>query len=484
MATIETLHHKFITKLNILENAGNYLQEVVRNYENTLTTSEITNKPKSKSMNYAKYMEYVLIDNNRNGEIVDKIIIEIARIKTIYNAGASPLLSMYYDDTFKSSDILVSDNSQEYDDIDIETPEKILDKPPEKGPNIYNEYNTFVMSENILDKMDHTMYKIRDIVKVYQKDKSFRDFITSPENKVESLDDIAYKLMMISSSEKTKSYSDFFTVFQKYLDEYDQNKLVLTIKKDITNICTCGGLMTILPDTSELRCDDCGIMVTLEGTVFEDSQFYTQQGQCTKHKKYDAKRHCKKWLDQIQAKENKSFPQELIEALNVRARAYYTRNGKLRSMARMKCSQIREWLKEEGETDYNPHAPLLRKMITSENGKAVIPPQLKYDEEQRILVLFSQAMDVYDQIMEEKLTLVTNNRRPNKPYYPYVLFKILHIVLKKNVRLDGLIECIHLQSDGTLKNHDTIWRKICEEMTDEKDFVYKPTDRTILLDVF
>jgi hypothetical protein len=84
--------------------------------------------------------------------------------------------------------------------------------------------------------------------------------------------------------------------------------------------------------------------------------------------------------------------------------------------------------------------------------------QLKYDEEQRILVLFSQAMDVYDQIMEEKLTLVTNNRRPNKPYYPYVLFKILHIVLKKNVRLDGLIECIHLQSDGTLKNHDTIWR--------------------------
>jgi len=510
MATIETLHHKFITKLNILENAGNYLQEVVRNYENTLTTSEITNKPKSKTMNYAKYMEYVLCDNNRNGEIVDKIIIEIARIKTIYNAGASPLLSMYYDDTFKISDnIHVSDNSQEYDDIDetlepletLETHEthetleplepleplekiQVSEKPLEKAPNIYNEYNTFVMSENVLDKMDHTMYKIRDIVKVYQKDKSFRDFIASPENKVESLDDIAYKLMMLSSFEKTKSYSDFFTVFQKYLDEYDQNKLVLTIKKDITNICSCGGLMTILPDTSELRCDDCGIMVTLEGTVFEDSQFYTQQGQCTKHKKYDAKRHCKKWLDQIQAKENKSFPQELIDALNVRARAYYTRNGKLRSMARMKCSQIREWLKEEGETDYNPHAPLLRKMITSENGKAVIPPQLKYDEEQRILVLFSQAMDVYDQIMEEKLTLVTNNRRPNKPYYPYVLFKILHIVLKKNIRLDGLIECIHLQSDGTLKNHDTIWRKICDEMTDEKDFVYKPTDRTILLDVF
>lgn len=506
MATIETLHHKFITKLNILENAGYYLQDVVKNYENTFADTEIINKPKNKTMTYTKYMEYVLNENVKNGDIIDKYIIEIARIKTIYNAGASPLLSIYYDDTFKTSSFLENDetskdfnekqnqqinekqnqkpNEKQNQKINEKQNQKSNEKPKETNEtNLYTSYNTFVMSENILDKMDHIMNKINDIVKVFHKTKAFRDFISSP-TQVDSLDDLAYKLMMLSDVENTKSYTDFFTVFQRYLDEYDQNKLVLTIKKDITNICSCGGLMTILPDTSELRCEECGMMITLEGTVFEDSQFYTQQGQCTKHKKYDAKRHCKKWLDQIQAKENKSFPQELIDALNARARMYYMRNGKLRSMSRMKCSQIREWLKDEGETDYNPHAPLLRKMITSENGNAVIPPQLKYDEEQRILVLFSQAMDVYDQIMEEKLTLVTNNRRPNKPYYPYVLFKILHIVLKNNVRLNGLIECIHLQSDGTLKNHDTIWRKICDEMTDEKDFVYKPTDRTILLDVF
>ncbi len=418
---------------------GNYIQELVILWDNPKSPSKIKNY---------KYMDTLVRSNIR--EDIDKILIEIARVKAIYNTGASPLLSLYYD-------------------------------TDEAAINV--EYNTFVMSENVLDRMDHCMHNMNNMIKVFQKDKDFRTFIT--RNVPTKRDDLEIKLLLMSSmSSCARSFAEFFQTCQKYNDEYDQNKIVLAIKREQVNDCTCGGKMTILQDTSELRCEVCGMIITLEGTVFEDSQFYTQQGQCTKHKKYDAKRHCKKWLDQIQAKENKSFPTGLIESLGQRARAYYTRNNILRSMTRMKCAQIREWLKEEGETDFNPHAPLLRKIITSENGEAVIPPQLKYDEEQRILVLFSRAMDVYDQIMEEKLTNVSNNRRPNKPYYPYVLFKILNIVIKKGARLDGLIECIHLQSDGTLKNHDNIWKKICENMSDEKEFTYKPTDRTILVDVF
>jgi len=456
MATIETLHHKFITKLSILENIGNYIQEVVIIYIDSNLSNETLIKPKLKTMSYTKYMDLLVGGHVLNRDDIDKILVEIALIKSIYNTGASPLLSLYYAD----------------DDLTT---------------SVHIEYNTFIMSENILDRMDHIIIEIRHMVKTLQKDKEFRSFlIRAPElKKSNELEDLSLRLMAMSENvDVVKSYKDFFTVFQKQTDEYDQYKITLVVKRDMNNDCSCGGKMTILPDTSELRCDDCGIVITLEGTVFEDSQFYTQQGQCTKHKKYDAKRHCKKWLDQIQAKENKAFPMELTNSLSARARVYYTRNGRLRTMSRMKCSQIRDWLKEEGETDNNPHAPLLRKIITSENGKAVIPPQLKYEEEQRILVLFSRAMDVYDLLMEEKLTNITNNRRPNKPYYPYVLFKILHMVIKKGNRLDGLIECIHLQSDGTLKNHDTIWKKICEHMSDERDFVYKPTDRTILLDVF
>lgn len=457
MATIETLHHKFITKLSILENIGNYIQEVIVDYVDLNDRDAIFDKPKTKTMPYSKYMDSIVGYAAITQDDIDKILIEIALIKAIYNTGASPLLSLYYDDDEDSTS------------------------------GVYVEYNTFIMSENILDRMDHAMTNIDHLLKILQKDKEFRNYLIRPPQikKSNELEDLAMRLMLMSENvDEVKNHRDFFSFYQKQCDEYKQYKITLVITREVTDDCICGGKMTILPDTSELRCDECGIIITLEGTVFEDSQFYTQQGQCTKHKKYDAKRHCKKWLDQIQAKENKAFTGELIDSLSARARLYYTRNGILRSMTRMKCSQIRDWLKEIDETDNNPNAPLLRKIITSENGSAVIPPQLKYEEEQRILVLFSRAMDVYDMLMEEKLTNATNNRRPNKPYYPYVLFKILHIVIKKGSRLDGLIECIHLQSDCTLKNHDTVWKKICENMSDERDFVYKPTDRTILLDVF
>lgn len=572
MATIESLHYKFMAKLNILENVGYYLQNATTAYEESsfYSSRDRTDSNSGKGKNYARYMDLLVGESNHIREDLNRIIIEISRIKTNYNTGSSPLLSLYYDTPFvtnvktpillrrsqisspgagtdvEADDEVLETEDEVYDETDIEGDinendidddvddddddenedaptgifyAKILEDNPKHKPGpslppgiasnstmmeIHNKYNTFVMSENILDQMDQCMANLSSIVEGFRKSKEFRMFITSKtetkdtksdtsdKKKFYQLDDIDLtELTMRLASmrpekivQKTTSYADFFVVFQKQCEEYMQNKLILIVKKEPVSDCSCGGKMDILPDTSELRCSLCGMIITLEGTVFEDSQFYTQQGQCTKHKKYDAKRHCKKWLDQIQAKENKNFPPELIVVLNDRAKKYYTRGGKLRPMTRMRCSQIRDWLKDIGQTDYNPHAPLLRKIITSENGNAVIPPQLSYDEEQRVLVKFARAMDMYDQLMEKKLTNVTNNRRPNKPYYPYVLFKILHMEVKKGSRLDGLIECIHLQSDSTLKNHDTIWKEICENMGDEKDFVYKPTDRTILIDVF
>jgi hypothetical protein len=444
--TVETLHHKFISKLNTLEDLGLYVHEALISYEQS---------------------EYFTDEKSKMQEKLDSLVIDIARLKAIYNTGVTPILSKYYTEE-------------------------------EESHELHWQYRTLVTSENIIDKMDWSVHEIKMLVKQLQKTK-FRQFIKTyvkRESNIfceEGMDDILQAIQGSSESSDGKDhseeayYADFYNTVQQYYEKYEQVKPHLPIEREIIDVCeVCNGKMTIFPDTSEMRCDDCGNTETLEGTVFEDNQFYTQQGQCTKHKKYDARRHCKKWMDQNQAKENKTFPQEVINALNEKAKKYYTRNGKLRSMRGMKCKQVREWLKELDKTKYNPNTPLLRKIITSQNGKAIIPPQLKYDEEQKILVLFSRAMDVYDQIMEEKITNTSKKRRNNKPYYPYVLFKILCIVLKPGKRLRGLIECIHLQSDTTLKNHDRVWKEICKRLQEqgEKNFVYKPTDRTILIDIF
>ena len=472
--TVETLHHKFISKLNTLEDLGLYVHEALISYEQSEYFSHTTvDVPKQTS--YSKYMDMTIGNKTDLQNFMDEkslmqskmdsMVIDIARLKAAYNTGVTPILSKYYNNEKESH-------------------------------SLHKQYRTLVTSENVLDKMDWILSEIKSIIKQLQKTK-FKVFIKNHVKKdsivycEEGMDDILQALQGSDSGEESTeedaSYIDFYTVIQQYYEKYDHIKPHMPIENEVIDVCdVCDGKMTIFPDTSELRCDDCGNTETLEGTVFEDNQFYTQQGQCTKHKKYDARRHCKKWMDQNQAKENKTFPTADIDFLNEKARKYYTRNGKLRSMRGMKCKQMRQWLKELGLTKYNQNTPLLRKIITSLNGKAIIPPQLKYDEEQKILVLFSRAMDVYDQIMEEKITNTSKKRRNNKPYYPYVLFKILCIVLKPGKRLRGLIECIHLQSDTTLKNHDMVWKQICQRLQEqgEKNFRYCPTDRTILIDIF
>ena len=73
--------------------------------------------------------------------------------------------------------------------------------------------------------------------------------------------------------------------------------------------------MIIQANTSELLCIKCGEIHTLIGSVFEDSQFYNQEGNRYKHGSYDPNRHCKFWIDRIQAKENTIIEESVLEKI-------------------------------------------------------------------------------------------------------------------------------------------------------------------------
>jgi hypothetical protein len=270
---------------------------------------------------------------------------------------------------------------------------------------------------------------------------------------------------------------------QKLQENYEDNSITIVIKsKPINNCDQCGAKMNVYPNNSEMRCDGCGNTITLPGTVFEDSQFYNQQGQCTKHKKYDPNRHCERWVNQIQARENSTIPSRVIDRVNKKAIQEYTRNGKLRPMNDMKCHQVRKWLKEEGLATYNDHAALIRKIITGLNGDSIIPPQLTVEESQELLMHFSRAMDIYERVSkrEDILQLLGKNKIRNKFYYPYGLLKILCAKMRRDPRLPGLLECIHIQSTNTITKNDKIWKEVCKE---HQDYDYEPTDRAVILEL-
>lgn len=241
----------------------------------------------------------------------------------------------------------------------------------------------------------------------------------------------------------------------------------------------CSASLIVDSYNSELCCQKCGYSDSLSGVVFEESQLYSQQSSASKHKNYKFNTHCEKWLNQIQARENRVIPDDVLEKINVIAKREYTRGGVLRPMRDMKCREIRRWFKQLGLTKFNNNAALVRRYVTGMNGEAVIPPQLSPEETHDILFDFSQAMDIYESFDKEQQTLVAIGKTKvgNKPYYPYGLMKILINRLERGPRLDGLLECIHLQTETTLRKHDKVWKVICLRIP---GFKYVPTNKALL----
>ena len=222
------------------------------------------------------------------------------------------------------------------------------------------------------------------------------------------------------------------------------------------DVCGCGATMQVFPSSSEMVCPECGSVSVLHGTVFEDTQYYSQEGQRSKHGCYDPSRHCKFWVQRIQAKEKAEIPSRCLEQV-----VGCVRRDMVRGCRQLLCTQLRVYLKETGNTEYNDHVPLIRMMITG-----VAPPQLTQEETRRLYNMFDKAVNVFDAIKPTD--------KSNTMYYPYIIYKILEFMLEEGGRKRMVLECIHLQSRDTLISNDEMWEKICGEVG---EIVYRPTDR-------
>lgn len=238
--------------------------------------------------------------------------------------------------------------------------------------------------------------------------------------------------------------------------KFKRSKIFTHIKQINYDVCRCGDKMKIFPNTSELVCPTCGEILILYGTVFEDTQFYNQEGQRSKHGCYDPSRHCKFWVHRIQAKENTDIPKKCIDQL-----VYCIQRDSILDCRKLLCSQLRFYLKETHNTDYNDHIPLIRKIITG-----IVPPQLTHEELRQLYNLFDKSVNAFE--------LIKPPDKSNTMYYPYIIYKILDLVLTNGMRKKKILECIHLQSRDTLIANDNLWENICNIVP---DLSYRPTDR-------
>jgi hypothetical protein len=223
--------------------------------------------------------------------------------------------------------------------------------------------------------------------------------------------------------------------------------------------CNCTGnsrSMTILSTESELKCDMCGQVKQLCGTVFEDQQFYNQDGK-TKHTTYEARRHYITWMDKIQAKEVQSLPVGCIDAINRKIK-----RDKL-PIDKLTCEHLRSYLKECKMTDLNSRVVSIHREITKK-----VPPQLTTDESQLMSAHYAKVVSIYNKHIK------SHQNQRNQPYYPFIIYKIIEVLFKNNPEKLKLLHYIHLQNSQTNRKHDRKWKVICEHSNGE--YAYIPTD--------
>lgn len=286
---------------------------------------------------------------------------------------------------------------------------------------IYNKFNNFIIIENIFNIFNNYLTMVESYINTYLT------------NEIDNMDQ-----------------------FNKLLGKY--KKINPDIKNNIIeyDMCDCGEKMTVNAATSDLLCLKCGYIKSLLGTVFENAQFFSQSESRYRHGSYIPSHHCKYWLERILAKESNEITTEHIEKVKS-----CIKRDNIQNLKNISIDQFRKYLKETKLSKLNDHIPLIKKYITG-----FAPPQLTHEEINIIYNYFDKAVKLYSRIKPDSST--------NFIYYPYLLYKILELIIADRQRRVKLLSGIHLQGYNTLVNNDKKWKKICDHYP---EFVYKPTDR-------
>lgn len=315
-----------------------------------------------------------------------------------------------------------------------------------------------ILSDYFLIASKYNNEKNPEDKKKYQKQKDmqflqYQGFIQK-ENFIFKLDRIAHKLKICA-----KKYPKITNEFYKILKKYNNSTIQKNIRETSYMTCVCNNDMFVEANSSMLVCPSCGMSKELFGTVFDDDQFYYQEGQRTKHGTYDPSKHCRFWVERIQARETTEIPEAIINSVK---ECIIT--DKIKNKNQITCSLVRKYLRQIKQSKYNEHVPLIRKIITG-----ITPPQLTDYEMQLIHIYFDKVIHIFEEIKP--------STKINCPYHPYFIYKIIEQIIKEEKeqkRKLQILACIHLQSKTTLVINDILWGFICDHIA---EFSYIPTDR-------
>src|SRR6476661_2405840 len=373
----------------------------------------------------------------------------------------------------------INDDNDDLDKLLLELKNE-KDKFNKTRENYFIEYRFFLKKEGFIDNIDRYYINISNFVDNWMmhviKPVRKQSIDSSTRKATIEFTKNNYKLMSKVKSvynpniptDKRNEMENKIIKVRSIFSLYENLSISRSIDSYVYNKCSqCNDDMKIIANLSEIVCTNCGVTENLRGTILEDEQFYYQEGQRVKHGSYDPSKHCKFWIERIQARESRDIPQSVLDAVT-----NCIKHNNIRNIEDISYSEIRKYLSQTKNTIYNEHVPLIRKIITGES-----PAQLTDQKLQTIQVYFDKVIRIYEEIKPVNKT--------NVPYHPYLIYKIIeHIYYTKislennesKKRIISVMSCIHLQNRETLIENDKTWSKICNRID---DITYRPTDRNL-----
>ncbi len=242
---------------------------------------------------------------------------------------------------------------------------------------------------------------------------------------------------------------DIYNMYMEKVENISQDIPTKLPNDEYVPCPQCKSVFSMILDdsTSNMVCTKCGVTEFFLG---REAGFKEEQDM-DRYVVYSYKRenHFNEWVNQFQAKESTTVPNELIEQLKEELR-----KRRVKNTSEITHRKVREMLKKIHMNKYYEHAPYITTIL---NG--VQPPTMPQALEDRLRLMFGQVQTPFEKHCPAN--------RKNFLSYSYVLYKFCELLGE-----DSYLPCFPLlKSKEKLYKHDAIWKKI----TDDLGWEYIPT---------
>ena len=310
------------------------------------------------------------------------------------------------------------------------------------------------MNKNFISIYTHRLDEYKSLIEKHPEDSvkytDERDvyimkcfpYLEQTRNKYEhTRDDIPHDIFKTTTDQTKITEREIYNDYMENVEGKKVNKKVTLIidQKWKPHCPNCNSTDTYI-DKDSHTCEGCGFTEFFIGNNLTYDE--EQNSNTVQYFPYSRENHFRECLNQIQGQEITNIPDNVLSLLR-----YEFKKQRINDLTKITHVKVRELLKKLKMSKYYEHIPHITYHISGTRQDSM-PLEL----EDKLILMFRSIQKPFEKFCP--------NDRKNFLSYPYILYKFCELL--------GHDEYLHLfsllKSKEKLREHDNIWKNICNEL--------------------